>query len=139
MLRNASWGLATLLGSCLANPLVSVDNLQNLNAEEANALIEQDQKIAIVDVRTPGEFAQGHLKGANSLPVGEINQRATAMLPDKEQKILVYCGTGKRSRMAIAALEKMGYSSIYNLSGGLNHWSYGLVKQQEANTTYFYR
>lgn len=75
----------------------------------------------LLDVRSPQEFAEGHLENAISLPEYEINQNVNDILPDKLQIIIVYCSTGHRSEKAQKELERLGYQKVYNLCKGLEN------------------
>jgi len=75
----------------------------------------------LVDVRTPEEYAQGHLPGSINIPIQNII-RVEQILPDKEPPLFVYCQSGARSRRAAAFLEKLGYESVSNL-GGISGYS----------------
>lgn len=76
----------------------------------------------IVDVRSPQEFGEGHIAGAILIPEYELKNRAKNELPDLEKQIIVYCGTGHRSRRAQKILEKMGYKQVYNLENGWQNY-----------------
>ncbi len=82
--------------------------------------------VLIVDVRTPAEYAAGHIAGAINLPLDRIPQDAATMLADKDATILLYCRSGARSRTAGNALVGMGYTGIYDF-GGVMSWPFGLV------------
>lgn len=89
-------------------------------AEFARRISSND--IFLIDVRTPEEYATGHIEGATNLDVQspEFMQEARMMLPS-DKTIAVYCGTGKRSGMASEKLAEAGYN-ILNLDGGLTAW-----------------
>jgi rhodanese-related sulfurtransferase len=74
----------------------------------------------ILDVRTKGEAAGGRIKGAKNIPMAELERRV-AEVP-KGKKVLIYCASGMRSRVAARFLEKRGYADLYNLSGGIAGW-----------------
>ena len=74
----------------------------------------------LVDVRTPQEFAQGHIEGARNIPVGELPTRLSE-LGEKHSAIVLYCRSGARSAKAKALLESSGYTSVANL-GGMSRW-----------------
>lgn len=76
-----------------------------------------DQGALIVDVRTPEEFAQGHVPGAVNLPLQEIAAWADKLPKDKP--VYLYCRSGNRSRQAAEYLKKKGYTNLYNLEGGV--------------------
>jgi len=71
-------------------------------------------------VRSPGEFAAGHVAGASNIPVGEIGQRA-ADLGAAEQPIVLYCASGMRSALAARTLRRAGFTRVYNL-GSVSNW-----------------
>ncbi len=75
-----------------------------------------DPAIRVVDVRSRGEFAAGHIPGALCLPVEELDQ-AQGKLPDKSAPIYLYCASGARSGMAAGMLSRMGYEQCYNIGG----------------------
>lgn len=79
------------------------------------------QGAMLLDVRSPQEFAEGHLENAISLPEYEIKAKADNMLPDKLQIIIVYCSTGHRSLKAQNTLQRLGYQKVYNLCKGIEN------------------
>ena len=80
--------------------------------------VEQAKKdgIALLDVREPDEFAEGHIEGAVNIPLGNI-QAAEQHFPDKSTKIYVHCLSGGRSASAVESLESMGYADVTNIGG----------------------
>ena len=72
--------------------------------EELQAKIAKKDNFVLLDVRTPEEFAEGHIAGAVLLPYDQVEQKAASMLPEKEKPIIVYCRSGRRSAIAAAAL-----------------------------------
>lgn len=85
------------------------------------------EDVIILDVRTQAEFAEGHIPNALLLPDNEIKQRAEELLPDKEQTILVYCRSGRRSELAAKELIQLGYTNVYDF-GGILDWTGDVVK-----------
>lgn len=81
----------------------------------------------ILDVRTQPEFDEEHIPNAVLLPGNEIAQRAEQVLPDKEQTILVYCRSGRRSALAAKELVDLGYTNVYDF-GGILDWTGDVVK-----------
>ncbi|MCL2525996.1 MAG: rhodanese-like domain-containing protein [Coriobacteriia bacterium] len=104
----------------------SGDGYKTIDAAEAIRIMEAQPNALIVDVRTPEEFAQGHIPGAILLPDYAIAGQASEVLPDKKATILLYCRSGNRSAHAAAALVRMGYTKVYDF-GGLNTWTGELV------------
>lgn len=74
----------------------------------------------LLDVRTPGEFSQGHIDGAVNIPVAELSERLQE-LPNRDSNIVVYCKSGGRSGRAQQLLEKSGFKNVLNL-GGMSRW-----------------
>jgi phage shock protein E len=80
----------------------------------------------VVDVRTPGEFASGHVPGAVNIPYDELPRRAAEIGPPST-KVVLYCRTGRRSGMAADALQKAGFSQLYDLKS-VTAWPGELAK-----------
>ena len=70
-----------------------------------------------IDVRTPEEFKEGHLKDAVNIPVDQIGARIGSVSPDKSAPVNLYCRSGRRSEVALQELEKMGYTNVTNHGG----------------------
>ena len=98
----------------------------NITAEEAKVIMDSQEGYIILDVREQEEYDQGHIPGAILIPYTQIEEKADPMLPDKDQLILVYCRSGRRSKIAAEALEEMGYTNIKEF-GGINDWPYETV------------
>lgn len=94
--------------------------VSNVTALQALEIIREPGAVAL-DVRTPQEFASGHLKGARHIPLSELGSRA-GELPSKDGPILVYCHAGSRSMQACGILSNQGFSNAHNLSGGITAW-----------------
>ena len=95
----------------------------NITAEEAKQIMDEETDYVILDVRTREEYDQGHIPGATLIPYTEIEARAEEELPDKDQLILVYCRSGRRSKLAAEALVELGYTNIKEF-GGIIDWPY---------------
>lgn len=91
-----------------------------LTGEQAHALVGEEHA-ALIDVRTPEEFAAGHIEGARNIPHGEIRKRAAEIGPP-EAPVVLYCQSGVRSLMAVKALKRAGFQRVYNL-GPMSAWS----------------
>mgnify|MGYP003472648714 FL=1 len=100
---------------------------EQISQEEAKALMESETDYVILDVRTEEEFAEGYIAGAILIPDYAIKEKAESMLPDKDQLILVYCRSGRRSKLAASELVTLGYTNVKEF-GGIIDWSYGIVK-----------
>ena len=95
----------------------------NITAEEAKAIMESEEGYIILDVREQDEFDAGHIPGAILIPYTQIDEKAKDMLPDKDQLILVYCRSGRRSKIAADSLVELGYTNIKEF-GGIIDWPY---------------
>jgi rhodanese-related sulfurtransferase len=88
----------------------------------AQAHEEQAQGAVLIDVRETDEFMQGHAKGAVHLSKGLIELRIEDAVPDTSTPIVCYCGGGSRSALAADNLQKMGYTNVASMSGGMKQW-----------------
>jgi len=108
------YALLAVLALCFASPAVADDGDPAV-AAKAWPLIENGA--LLIDVRTAKEFADGHIDGALNIPYEETDTLAAAIGADKQRQVVVYCRSGHRAGLAKAALEKEGYSNIFNASG----------------------
>ena len=95
----------------------------NITAEEAKEIMDTEEGYIILDVRTQDEFDETHIPGAILIPHDEITEKAEDLLTDKDQLILVYCRSGRRSKLAAEALVELGYTNIKEF-GGIIDWPY---------------
>ena len=102
--------LACVLGGC-AHPTIT--------GEGAHALVKQGA--FLLDVRSPGEFAEGHVPGAVNVPVQELEATLPSLPNDRNRQIVVYCRSGMRSSRARTILLKAGYSKVEDF-GGMSNW-----------------
>ena len=98
-----------------------------ISGAEAKALMDSESEYIIIDARTQEEYDQGQIPGAILIPEYEIADRAEKELPDKDQLILVYCRSGRRSKIAAEELVKLGYTNVKEF-GGIIDWEYEIVK-----------
>ena len=99
----------------------------NITAEEARQIMDSEDGYIILDVRTQEEYDQGHIPGAIVISHEEIAEKAEEVLTDKDQLILVYCRSGRRSKLAAEALVELGYTNIKEF-GGIIDWPYEVEK-----------
>ena len=104
-----------------------VSTYEQITSEQAKTIMDTERDYVIIDARTEEEFAEGHIENAILIPEYEIAQRAEKELPDKEQLILVYCRSGRRSKIASEELVKLGYTNVKEF-GGIIDWPYEVVK-----------
>ena len=118
--------LISLLVGC--NGGDHTNTYEQITPAEAKALMDSEDGYIILDVRTPEEFAERHIEGAILIPDYEIREKAESILTDKDQMILVYCRSGRRSKNAANELATLGYTNIKEF-GGINDWKYGTVTE----------
>ena len=99
----------------------------SITAKEAKEIMDTEEGYVILDVRTQEEYDEGHVPGAVLIPNTEIETRAEEELPDKEQLILVYCRSGRRSKLAAQILADLGYTNVKEF-GGILDWPYEVTK-----------
>lgn len=100
---------------------------EQISGEEAKRLMDTETDYIIIDARTIEEFNEGHIDGAILIPEYEIVERAEKELHEKDQLILVYCRSGRRSKIAAQALVDLGYTNVKEF-GGIIDWQYEVVK-----------
>ena len=100
---------------------------EQITAEQAKTIMDTEKDYVIIDARTEDEFAEGHIENAILIPEYEIANRAEKELPDKEQLILVYCRSGRRSKIASEELVNLGYTNVKEF-GGIIDWPYEIVE-----------
>jgi len=112
--------LATLL-LLLPTLMLAADPVKHVKADEAAQIIA-DGKVAVVDVRTPDEFKDGHIKGAKNIDIMSSDFAAQLGKLDKTQPTLVHCQAGGRSTRALPIFEKLGFTHLIHLDDGFGGW-----------------
>ena len=100
---------------------------EQITPQEAKKIMDSDEEHIILDAREQSEFDEGHISGAILIPYTEIEKKAEQMIPDKNAQILVYCRSGRRSKLASESLIKLGYTNVKEF-GGIIDWPYEVVK-----------
>ncbi len=105
--------------------------VRETDVDTIQSRIDRGDKFLLVDVREESEFAKDHLPGAIHLGKGVIERDIEARVPDLNTEIVLYCGGGFRSALAADNLQKMGYTNVISMDGGIRGWrekNYPLVK-----------
>lgn len=105
----------------------SSGSYQQITASQVKERLDKGDKITVIDVRTPDEYAAGHIPGSLLIPFDEIKVKSDQLPQDKNTEIVVYCRSGRRSAIAAETLISLGYAKIYDL-GAVSSWTYGLEK-----------
>jgi rhodanese-related sulfurtransferase len=96
--------------------------IRETNVDEVKARMNRGDKFLLVDVREESEFARDHLPGAIHLGKGVIERDIEARVPDLNAELILYCGGGFRSALAADNLQKMGYTNVISMDGGIRGW-----------------
>jgi len=96
--------------------------VRETNVDEVKARMDRGDKVLLVDVREESEFAKDHLPGAIHLGKGVIERDIEERVPDLNREMILYCGGGYRSALAADNLQKMGYTNVISMDGGIREW-----------------
>ena len=113
---------------CARQEEVVVNTYRQITAQEAKEIMDSGKDHVIIDARTEEEFAEGHIPNAILIPEYEVAERAESELPEKDALILVYCRSGRRSKIASEELVKLGYTNVYEF-GGIIDWPYEITTE----------
>ncbi|MGN0531809.1 MAG: rhodanese-like domain-containing protein [Eubacterium sp.] len=125
--------MASLITGCAAKnqktqeTTAMTGTYQQISQDEAKKIMDARDDYIIVDARDQYEYDEGHIKDAIVIPYTEIEAQAKQKLPNKEQLILVYCRSGRRSKIAARSLADMGYTNVKEF-GGIIDWQYEIEK-----------
>jgi len=113
------------LPACTQKPAAVTQTIKDITAQEAFSLIQENNdnlNFVIIDVRTPEEFAAGHIE--NALNIDFLSDSFTFKMNNlaREKKYLIYCRSGNRSRGALNVMKELGFKEIYHLSEGITGW-----------------
>ena len=117
LLGSALMGLA-ILGFFFSR---SQSQVALINVQETHKRAVSDSTVLLLDVRTPSEFASGHIENSILIPVQELEQRIAELEPYRGKTIIAYCRSGNRSGVAAGILGKHGYNAV-NMEGGVIQW-----------------
>ncbi|MCC5912361.1 MAG: rhodanese-like domain-containing protein [Clostridiaceae bacterium] len=123
------WIIAILivaLGIVFYNNNRKVEGYQKMSPQEAKVQLEEDKDIVLLDVRTREEYQEKHIEGSTLIPLNVLETEVRTKIPNKEEKIIIYCRSGNRSKTAANLLLSMGYKHVYDL-GGINSWPYEII------------
>lgn len=96
--------------------------IAEVEADDLKKALDEKSENVILDVRTPGEYERGNIKGSINLPVDEVAAKVEKIIPDKDKIIYAYCLSGSRSTQAVEAIMKLGYKNVYSMKSGLLAW-----------------
>ena len=96
------------------------EQISEIDPSEVHGLL--DEGVALLDVRETEEWDAGHLPGATHIPRGYLESRVDGAIPDRDQRVIVYCASGTRSALAAKTLADLGYSDVTSMTGGITLW-----------------
>jgi len=91
-----------------------------MNVDQLKSAKGSGEKLTLIDVREDNEWAAGHASGAVHMSKGVIERDIESKVPEKNSKVVLYCGSGARSALAADSLMKMGYTNVFSLAGGMS-------------------
>ncbi len=97
-------------------------HIRETTVDEVKARLDRGEKLCVVDVREESEWAKDHLPGAIHLGKGILERDIEERLPDTNTEIILYCGGGFRSALAADNLQRMGYTRVLSMDGGIRDW-----------------
>ncbi len=112
---------ALMLTGCTGAVNSTNNTYRQISMDEAVAMMERESGYIILDVRTPEEFAEKHIPNAINVPNENIGTDEISQLPNKDQLIMVYCRSGRRSKETAEKMVKLGYTNIVEF-GGILDW-----------------
>jgi rhodanese-related sulfurtransferase len=96
--------------------------IREVSIDEVKKKLDRKDKFLLIDVREESEYAADHLPGAVHLGKGIIERDVEALVPDQDTPMVLYCGGGFRSALAADNLQKMGYTQVLSMDGGIRGW-----------------
>jgi len=96
--------------------------VRELSVDQVKAKLDRGEKFHLVDVREDKEWEKDHVAVAIHLGKGVIERDVEQQIPDRDAEIVLYCGGGFRSALAADNLQKMGYTKVYSMDGGIRDW-----------------
>jgi rhodanese-related sulfurtransferase len=97
-------------------------HIRETTVDAVKARLDRGESLTIIDVREESEFARDHLPGAVHLGKGILERDVEQLFPDPAQELILYCGGGFRSALAADNLQKMGYTNVVSMDGGIRDW-----------------
>lgn len=107
--------------STLFNTAMAAD-AKNISVDEAAKLLKTDTNIVVLDVRTPGEFESGHIKGATNINLNDKDFKKRVAALDKSKTYIIHCAAGGRSTKACEQIKGMKFKNMLHMNEGFNAW-----------------
>ena len=124
--------LAIISATMFVWPFLRRSGAKEVGVGDATLMIHR-QNALVIDVRTPAEFAAGHIADAINVPADKIAERATELEKYKGRPVIVTCQSGARSASGCSALRKLGFEQLFNLTGGIGAWQQAGMPVRKGN------
>ncbi|EJO5347590.1 rhodanese-like domain-containing protein [Clostridium botulinum] len=98
-----------------------------ITPQEAKKMLSEREDIIILDIRTEGEYIEGHIKGSKLIPLEFLKINVEDEVPDKNSIIFIYCRSGRRTKIGYEYLSELGYKNVYDM-GGIIDWPYEIER-----------
>jgi rhodanese-related sulfurtransferase len=121
-MRNLKKGMLLILVLTMFSLFAQAQNIKKLDPQSFEKKLKESREPILVDVRTSGEYAQGHLANAVLIDIYSDDFKSRVAKLDKTKPVFVYCKAGSRSSSAVGVFAEMGFKEIYDLSGGISAW-----------------
>lgn len=118
--------ITLIICGCSSNKVLEKGNIIDMDTEAIFEIIEKNDTY-IIDVREEDEYHAGHIPGSYNIPLSIINEETVSFI-SKDKKVIVYCQSGNRSKIASGILADMGFT-VYNMIGGIASWSYNIITE----------
>ena len=125
------FSIALVSGFLLLLPIIQSGMTQGISTAEAVQMMNRE-KAVVIDLSEPAEFAQGHPVGAHNLSVSALETDLTRLVSDKSRPVIFFCQTGGTSVKGVLAAQKLGYTKVFLLGGGLKSWREANLPLQKA-------
>lgn len=110
------------IGAIVLSSAAVAEGESDISGDQLAQRLAQKDEVVILDVRTPEEFAAGHVPGARNIPHDQLPNRLAELAGAKDKEVIVYCRTGRRAEMAQETLKKNGFKRIVHLDGDMVKW-----------------
>lgn len=114
--------IAVVVGALSAAETNQSSGIKHVDAAGAAKLLQNDPKVVVLDIRTPQEFSEGHLRGAQNVDFYAENFEASLKKLAPDKTYLVHCASGGRSTKSLDLFKKLGFKSVVHLDGGFKGW-----------------
>lgn len=118
-----TYSVASVLLFLISITIQAQSGINSVNSTEVASLIQKNKKLVILDVRTPSEYAQGHLANSINIDVNQPDVKDRLEKLDKNASYLVYCRTKNRSGVVANYMIQNGFTSVYQMMDGITGWN----------------